>query len=332
MPIVTIVIPTLGLRPSLLKRAIESTRISDRTIYIQVIVVINNPSVTTFPFLDDIKVSERFTIHILNLTRSNVSAARNFGISHAEGELLRFLDDDDFLIPEVASHQYRQLFNSDADLSTYAGRIEDSEGNIHQIIKPGNHLDYACAVLSPNCPALTFATVYRISLIRDLKWNETWSTTEDEDWMREILRSQPPLWISNSEVVGVWYQHQSGRLSKPIPTQTYYKNRALSIMETVNRQESEHRLEQPHRRAAAMGLWSAIHGGFYFAPLYWTRVARQAKRLDASVRPTDPWFKLLSPLPAIAIEWLTLPKRWLNHFMRLARGKILGWSHIRKLP
>lgn len=332
MVTVTVVIPTLGLRPNLLKRAVESTRVSDNNVSIQVIVIVNNSEITSFSAIDDIVTSEHFFIDIFFLEKSNVSAARNIGINEARGELLRFLDDDDFLIPTVALQQYQELLNSDAALSTYAGRIEDTEGNTHQTIKPENHLDYACAVLGPNCPALTFASVYRTSLIRNLKWNEAWNNAEDEDWMRAISRLLLPVWINNSDVVGVWYQHQSDRLSKSIPNQMHYKNRAISIMETVKRQESEHRLEQSHKRAAAMGLWSAIHGGFYFAPLYWTQVARQARQLDASVRPIDPWFDRLHPLPAVAIEWLALPKRWFNHVVRLARGRILGWNHIRKIP
>src|SRR3546814_17393790 len=106
------------------------------------------------------------------------------------------------------------LWLSNADLSTYAGRIEDEFGSVHQIILPGEFADYGCAVLGSHCPALTFASVYRTSSIYQLRWNTSWHPPEDEDWMRRVLQAQDYMWIYSNTEAGYWYHTRSPRLSK----------------------------------------------------------------------------------------------------------------------
>src|SRR3546814_8284092 len=72
--------------------------------------------------------AQLFDIKVIRTETANVSLARNMGIVAAKGNMIRFLDDDDFLIPEIAHQQCMELWLSNADLSTYAGRIEDEFG------------------------------------------------------------------------------------------------------------------------------------------------------------------------------------------------------------
>jgi hypothetical protein len=203
---------------------------------------------------------------------------------------------------------------------------------VYQTIAPQASTDYGCAVLGPNCPALTFATVYRTDLVRDVRWNEDFGHTEDEDWMRRVLMVKDPGWITSERVVGVWYQHRHPRLSKSLPVHDLYGNRASSILNVIRLLESGGRLSAERREAAANGLWSAIHGGFYFSPMYWTRVARRAGDLDPRARPADPIFSILPDgFPPIVVEWLVLPKRWFNQAKRVVMGSLFGWNNVRRI-
>lgn len=336
MTTISIIVPTKGERHPLLRRAMESACVTGGGLNIEIIVVLNGAEShggEVDSMAADISANRGIRVNVIRVAPSNVSHARNAGIAAASGELIRFLDDDDFLIQSTAKEQYLELLASHGDLSTYAGRIEDESGVTHQTIAPQAAMDYGCAVLGPNCPALTFATVYRTDLIRNIRWNEDFAHTEDEDWMRRVLLARDPAWVTSKDVVGVWYQHRQARLSKPVPVQRYYGNRAVSILDLVRLLKSQGRLNAERREAAANGLWSAIHGGFYFSPIYWTRIARRAGELDCRARPAD-WIFAVLPggFPPIVVEWLVLPKRWLNQAWRSVMGGLFGWNSVRKIP
>lgn len=328
---ISIAIPTAGRRQGLLQRAITSAFIGDESIFTEIIVVANGSAAEHFSLPKGILPPDNASIRVIRTGEGNVSHARNLAIAAATGQWLRFLDDDDFLIPEAARRQYLEAVQLSCDVSTYAGAIQDSDGHTFQIIRPDGAKGYACAVLGPSCPALTFASVYRTEKICGLSWNENWSAAEDEDWMRRILQSGSPKWIFGDEVVGVWYQHPLSRLSRPLSFNALYLNRALSIFETVEVLKKQCRLGRIEKESAAEGLWSAVHGGFSFSPFHWSRVGLLARRMDSSSRPKDKIFSLFSWVHPLIIEWIFLPKRVVNHAVRVVKGKYSGFGAVRKI-
>lgn len=326
--LVSIIIPSAGRRPKFLQRAIKSALIDDGAIQTEIIVVLNGKDGVAFDTNDAI---QHRLVKYHKIKQGNVSKARNYGLALAQGNLIRFLDDDDFLYPDVAYQQYLELLHSDAHLSTYAGAIEDNNTR-YQIIKPIKIEDYCAATLSPYCPALTFATVYKSKTIKHLKWDEYIFVVEDEKWMRTIAASTEIKWLRSNEVVAVWYQHDIDRLSLPIGYPELYRNRCISIKETLQKLEAENRLTVSRKINASSGLWSAVHGGLYSAPIYWTKVALYARKLDPQSKPDDAFFqKLPNWIHPLVIEWLMLPKRWLNHLLRVVKHKLrYNKSFVRK--
>lgn len=331
MQTISIIIPTMGVRQELLARSINSTRVESNKLLIELVLVVNGTNSANFKLPNGIELRENQYLKVIRTNRSCVSLARNIGIENACGDFIRFLDDDDFLIPQVAEKQYLDLIKSSADISTYAGQTQDELGFIFQTIIPDGSNGYACAVLGEKCPALTFASVYRSCFIESVRWNEEWSTTEDEDWMRRILQKSHPKWIFSNSVVGFWYQHQEARLSKPLPINSYYANRAISIIETIKKLKYDNRLGNNEKKAAAQGLWSAIHGGFYFSPIFWTKISKIALDLDKDSRPQIYLFRKLDFFHPLLIEWAMLPKRLLNHTARVIKEKLYGLDYVRKI-
>ncbi len=329
---ISIVIPTTGKRKELLRRAIASAFVDDESLFTEIIVVANGPDSKSFRLPDGISPPKNSYIQTVRTSIANVSHARNLGIEAATGQWLRFLDDDDFLLPDTAKQQYLEAISSSCDISTYAGAIQDEHGHTFQTICPDRSQGYAHAVLGPNCPALTFSSVYRMDKVRHLRWNEAWTATEDEDWMRRILQSFTPEWVVNNDVTGIWYQHAQSRLSKPIPANKYYTNRAASIIESIETLNNQNRLEEIQKKAAANGLWSAIHGGFFFSPIYWSRISIRARKLDEFSKPKDRIFSILPWVHPLIIEWIFLPKRLINHTVRMVKGKFFGFGIVRKIP
>ncbi len=330
MILVSIIIPSAGQRSDYLNRAIKSALIDDEKIQTEIIVVLNGKGGMLF---DTQKLFQHQLVKYHKIQQGNVSKARNYGLSVAQGELIRFLDDDDFLIPDVAYQQYIQLYHSEADLSTYAGAIEDKSIR-YQIIEPIKVDDYYAAVMSANCPALTFATVYKREILKNVKWNEKSHIAEDEDWMRELAFSKDLIWSHNNKLVGVWFQHEYTRLSFPLGHPLYYKNRAESINKLLNYLSSQDKVTTQRMQYAAQGLWSAVHGGFHFSPIYWSKKLIQARQLDKQSKPDIKLFEYLDFMHPLLLEWVLVPLRWISRIIKILFIKFYKKSYIRrpKLP
>ena len=90
-PFLSVVIPT-HCRNAYLRKAIESV-LAQEEVEKEIIVVDNVPSESTRDVCSD------YPVRYLQHDRKGPSAARNLGVSHAKGELLAFLDDDDLWPP-----------------------------------------------------------------------------------------------------------------------------------------------------------------------------------------------------------------------------------------
>jgi glycosyltransferase involved in cell wall biosynthesis len=311
-PSVSVIIPTRA-RPVLLNRAIDSCLSGIAPGPVEVIVVVNGaaPGSVALPGHDGVRVVE--------LEAANANAARNVGLALARGQYIRFLDDDDYLIPEGALHQYELAARSGADVCTGAIRLQDPEGRELQTIKPEG-ADFVASVLSPRQTTATTAHLYRRDALADVRWDPDHRHYQDVYWMHEIVRRSEVTWVSLREVVGVWEHHRGARIStgnlKRFPEQALAELESI-IDETVDVLIRDSRLAPPRRSAAAEALWHCAHHGFPMQPFRWSRTARKALGLDPSAVPVpsfgkSPW-RHFHPL---AIEWAMLPKRRINALLR----------------
>ena len=112
MPKVSIIIPTHN-RPDMLAKAIESA-VDQSLSDLEVIVVDDGSSVP----VDYEGEDERVRVHRHSIAQG-VSAARNAGLSLANGEYIAFLDDDDTLLPDYAGKML-ELFEQYGDEIDFA--------------------------------------------------------------------------------------------------------------------------------------------------------------------------------------------------------------------
>ncbi|WP_295438014.1 glycosyltransferase [uncultured Thiodictyon sp.] len=328
------IIPTAGARPALLMRAVRSALEGLPAGAVEIVVVPNGPGESTITTSQAVREAcGTQAVRIFPLARANVSAARNHGLSVIQGELVRFLDDDDFLIPEVATRQYQELLGSSADLSSYALVIEDEDRRRYETVCQWDDEDFVVAQLSRAGPQLPFPHVFKTGLVRNLRWKESYRVVEDIAWIHTVAGQREVRWIRRDDVVGVWYQHRGPRLSHPLAAHQTFFLTAESIIETVDRLGKSGRLSERRKKAAALGLWTCLHNGFFFHPLYWHGIGRAASALDLSSHPDIALYRgaaatILNPL---LWEWLMLPKRTLNHWLRVVRARLFGVDHVRHL-
>jgi glycosyltransferase involved in cell wall biosynthesis len=328
-PDVTIVIPTVGDRPLLLARAIASSRA--RGFSIEVLIVLNGEK-------HDISIDlpnreELLEVKLARIESCGVSRARNYGISKASGKLIRFLDDDDYLVEENATEQYKIAFNTRATIVSGKIRIEDAKGNIYGESIALTAQDPYCAILCAKMVVIPLAHVYNLEAIKSKRWNDEISNAEDVEWLHSVSQQQDVKWLILDKVVGVWYQHnQRGRLSHTAINNQATTISAESILRTYRYLKSLNLLTPERTSSTAKGLWECAHKAFYLSPIYWSGIVRTSMEIDKSIPDQYNAYRLgrhllINPL---FIDWIMIPKRFANHFFRHARNAILKTSHIRR--
>lgn len=325
MILVSIIIPSAGRRPELLNKAIESTFFSDTHIEIEVLVILNGKDGVNFNAEYENKDSR---VKYFRLNDGNVSKARNFGLKQSNGDYVRFLDDDDYLCPEMSKLQVQRLIETKEDISSFGIQIIDDSGNIHGTTSNNSEVsDGVLRLLNVNCVVLPLAHLFKRSFVEDCRWNENRCNAEDLEWLHEVARKKPK-WTIYNECVGFWYQHNDDlRLSYSSINQDATRVYAEQLIKTFQVIETDIQYKSLNQ-IVANGLWKVIHKAFYLSPVYWTQIALYAKSLDAKSHPNEPLFYKL-PFP-IFIEWLMIPKRLGNYFWRILKGKVQKNHYIRK--
>jgi glycosyltransferase involved in cell wall biosynthesis len=315
-PKISIIIPTAN-RPKLLPRAIDSVLSGLDARDVEVIVVPNGPDESwhdaLFPYCNNP------SIRVISIKESNGNIARNAGLAEARGEFVRFLDDDDYLIPEGAIKQYELIQTSGVDVVSGSVQLVDVGGHCYDIWQQPDMEDFCVAVVGPWRVCLPVAHVYRRSILDHARWNPETSVRQDVEWLFDLCADREVRWKKTDDVVGVWQHHWGQRVTS---SKNFKKIRnkmtVPMLIRTYENLKKEGRLNEPRQRAIAIGLWNFIHGAFFLEPGFWGQIARLAQQIDPAARPTQAFynFPVVCHLTPLMIQWVMLPKRWTFHQIR----------------
>lgn len=136
LPLVSIVIPTYGASPNII-RALDSA-LNQTYNNIEIIIVDDNGENTKNQKATQAMVQKYIsgrTKYIVHKENRNGAYARNTGMLYSSGEFISFLDDDDYLYPEKIEHQVALFSSLD---STYgmvycSGYLVDIKGKKHRL-------------------------------------------------------------------------------------------------------------------------------------------------------------------------------------------------------
>jgi len=313
-PLLTIVIPTYD-RAIYLHRAVSSAlAIGDD---VEVLVIQNGRKLSRKEILNAFEDDER--IRVRNLVQANANAARNLGLELARGEFIRFLDDDDYLYPEVARRQTIAAKDSGCDVcSGHVDLVDSDENFISRVCQPRTN-DIIEATLGPTRVTLVTAHLFRTGFVRDLRWSENLAGYQDVEWLFQVCRLPGITWLRFDEAVGVWRQHRNARISRgrdPGPTVLAHAARALlDVVETL---DVRGELHERRRIAAATSLWNWIQKGLLYGLDPWRDFARRARLLAPTSKPPGRIYHMrcFRRLDPMAIALLLLPARLLLHIAR----------------
>lgn len=315
-PLLSVVIPTSN-RPECLPRAIDSALISVAAGHVEVVVVPNGPDTSWKRIAEQFDGDTR--IKWFPLPCPGVSAARNHGLEHSRGTLVRFLDDDDYLYPAACQKQCETLLSRDADVCSGAVELVGDRGRRIRVWEQPDTDDFCVATLAPGRRTQQGSHLYRRSVLDGLRWNERRSLNEDMEWMLALAASREVSWVRVDECVAAWVQHRRPRLSKGRdPGSQVLKESASMLLDAAKSLDASGRFGGRRREAAADGLWSLFQKGFKYSPNYWTGIAKISNSFKAGRRPPSRIyrFKLMQGCDPVLVETLLFPIRWAYHPVR----------------
>lgn len=271
-PLLSVIIPTYR-RPQFLQQAIDSALQSAPDGSVEVIVVPNGGDEAWKEVAARFAGEPRVSWHPIAVGHANV--ARNHGLALARGELLRFLDDDDFFYPEAARRQCLALLASDADLCAAPVDMITAQGDYLSVYALPPEEDLAAAVLTSRRNTLTTAYVFRRASLAGTRWNERQPFNQDTRWMLDLVVQHELSWLRLPESVGVWRQHEGPRVSSDIGADARYRVVFGMLLDAARALQQQGRLNPVAAHAFAEGAWYCSHEAYYLAPLFWWRQKRK---------------------------------------------------------
>lgn len=309
IPLVSVVIPTYC-RPHLLPRAVASALQTGPQSETEVIVVPNGADDSWRISLTQWKHDSR--VRVCPITEAQGNLARNHGLALATGKYVRFLDDDDYLLP-ASTEQMTALERTDADVSSGAVRAEEVSGRLVRRYSQPDTQDFVVAAVCPERRSHSFAHLYRRERLTGVHWRADVTVRQDVAWLMDVAASRELAWIRSQQEVGVWIQHRGPRVSRGHDSGAAALKAEADIVRMIHhRLVSEGRMTPAREVAFADALWSLLQKGLRYDPRYWYGIAREADGYSPRRRPPSRihGIPMLRPIPPLAIETALIPVRW----------------------
>lgn len=329
-PLVSVIIPTAN-RPQYLPRTVDSALAGMQPGEVEVIVVPNGPDLSWRESLAYYRNNP--SVRVLPIETAHANVARNHGLANARGKYVRFLDDDDYLIPHAAKAQLEFSEKTGAEICSGLLKNLDADGNDIGTLAFPQTQDFVCAALTISGFTLPIGNIIRREYLNDIRWDQAVPRLQDNIWMHELAAARDWNWIHYNYIVGVWWQHQGERVSsmqRLTEKPTYVID---SIMRLHQSLVKENRINSQREMAIAQALWYYVHRGFPHRPSYWVEIACKAKSISPLAKPPQPIFSnpILTSLDPLLSQWLLFPLRKISISYNKIKSYFFGLDYRRRL-
>lgn len=314
-----------------LARAIESALNAALERSVEVIVVPNGPDDSWKPIAKSFALESRVLWSPLD--HGNANIARNHGLRLSKGTYVRFLDDDDYLLPEAAG-QLAALVESKKEFSSARVLSIDMSGcNLGPVRFPDTQ-DFVAACIEQSGFTLPAGNLYLRAAITPFTWDPSVKRLQDNIWMLSLAASRDWTWLDyKSNPVGVWYQHDQGRLSSAKIAKEFPDHLVAGLKQLWQSLLHQNRITPERSSALARTLWNLAHYHFPYHPIQSHAGATLARSVQQDSRPDHPIFRsfLFTFCDPLLVEWLLFAPRLLTTRARNTARAVLGEDYRRRL-
>lgn len=203
--LVSIIVPVYGTE-DYLPSCIESI-LAQSYSNIQLILV-DDQSPDKCPAICDTYAEKDIRIHVIHQENKGVSAARNAGMYHADGEYLMFVDSDDELLPNAVEILMKDAYLYDADIVSANIKTVNEEGRIINAQEDGNYMffqeDEPLLMLLDEDPSSysACAKLFKTCFVKNVQFEEGKHNGEDGFFMFQCYIQKPrPRFVQHNVAV-----------------------------------------------------------------------------------------------------------------------------------
>lgn len=316
MPLLSIVIPTHR-RPRLLTRAIASAIDTYKGVDIEILVIPNGQDDTWKAVADQHAHDPR--IQWLYLPVGNACAARNHGLAKAQGTYLRFLDDDDYLLP-AAAEQLDLIDREGLDACSAPLEFTTADGIPRYPIGLPVADDFVAAAIHSATVSLTQGSIFRTDRIREIRWRGDVVLYDDYLWILDVVTAGEMTWTQTSKHVCTYVQHDGVRLSRIRRSGRNSRVLVDALLHAHRELQLQGRLSPQRRKAVATALLTHAHSAFPASPILLGAAIRKANAIAPEATPLQPIFERHPWLARhlLPIQWAALAPRYVTRGYRRA--------------
>lgn len=260
MPDVSVVIPTYN-RLDFLKTAIASCFDGNDGVDIEVVVVDDGSTDGTCEWL---RKQRNPRVRPIFQEQKGAQHARNAGLDVAQGETIKFLDDDDQLVEGALQDEVRLLKQSGAGVGYGDLRIQQ-EGANQSVFQQRKTQNLIAGIFDGAIWTHPHVFIYKRSVLESVSWDTNLSYEQDKDFAIRVAAKKPKV-IYLNRPVGIFNIHDGDRISN-LKSNTSVVERCLRRIRLIERGLSEMQehglIGEQERQAAARGMWRSA---YMFAP------------------------------------------------------------------
>ncbi len=169
-------------------------------------------------------------IKVIHKENGGLSSARNAGLDIATGDLIAFIDSDDWIEPEMLTVLERILSENNADFSVcgmitdYGNAVIINKLSVSNVVKVNKSEIFNLILNAPTFYGYAWNKLYRREIIGDLRFDESLMSCEDLDFCVRLAAKCDSAVYTNEKFYH-YMQH-----SASMTGETGYSPRKLSVL------------------------------------------------------------------------------------------------------
>lgn len=211
-PLISVIVPVYKVEPHL-DKCISS--IVNQTYKNLEIILVDDGSPDNCPAMCDAWAEKDSRIRVIHKTNGGLSDARNAGMAVATGELMAFVDSDDWIAPDMYEHLYRRLAEDNSDIAACGVQmIWEDKTPSRALTREGscvlNQEEAMQAIIEESwLKQPVWYKLYKTALVRDILFPKG-KCHEDVFWSYQAVGSAKK--VSVSDHVGYYYLQRGGSI------------------------------------------------------------------------------------------------------------------------